>query len=148
MKQWLEPLSTAWVGVITHKLRSFLTMLGIVIGVAAVIALMSIGRGSEADILSRIETLGSDLIFIRPGATIFGGVRSAAGSVNTLTLEDAAAISQQVSYVTSVAPYYSTSLQLIAGGQNMRSQVTGITTEYQQAYNLKTANGAFLYEYD
>ena len=64
MKKWFEPLASAWVGVVTHKLRSFLTMLGIVIGVAAVIALMSIGRGAEADIISRIESLGSDLIFI------------------------------------------------------------------------------------
>ncbi|GAI58738.1 unnamed protein product, partial [marine sediment metagenome] len=61
MKKWLEPFSTAWVGMVTHKLRSFLTMLGIVIGVAAVIALMSIGRGAEASIISRIESLGSDL---------------------------------------------------------------------------------------
>ena len=62
MKKWFEPLSTAWIGVLTHKLRSFLTILGIVIGVAAVIALMSIGKGAESDIISRIETLGSDLI--------------------------------------------------------------------------------------
>jgi len=148
MKKWFEPLSTAWVGVVTHKLRSFLTMLGIVIGVAAVISLMSIGRGAEADIISRIESLGSDLIFIRPGATTYGGVRGATGSATTLTLEDAAAISEQVSYIASVAPSYSTSLQLVVGGQNMRAQVTGITPEYMQAYNLQTADGAFISEYD
>jgi len=68
MKRWLEPLSTAWVGVATHKLRSFLTILGIVIGVAAVISLMSIGKGATAEILSRIESMGSNLITIRPGA--------------------------------------------------------------------------------
>ncbi len=148
MKKWFEPLSTAWVGVATHKLRSFLTMLGIVIGVAAVISLMSIGRGAEADIISRIESLGSDLIFIRPGATTYGGVRGATGSATTLTLEDATAISEQVSYIASVAPSYSTSLQLVVGGQNMRAQVTGITPEYMQAYNLQTADGAFISEYD
>ncbi len=69
MKKWLEPLDTAWVGIVTHKLRSFLTILGIVIGVGAVISLMSIGKGAEADILARIGSLGSDLITIRPGAT-------------------------------------------------------------------------------
>ena len=148
MKKWFEPLSTAWVGVATHKLRSFLTILGIVIGVAAVIALMSIGRGAEALIISNIESIGSDLIFIRPGATTFGGVRSAAGSAATLTLEDAAAISEQVSYVDSVAPSYSTSLQLVVGAQNMRAQVTGVTPAYQPAYNLETAEGAFISEYD
>ncbi len=148
MKKWFEPLSTAWAGVVTHKLRSFLTILGIVIGVAAVIALMSIGKGAEVSIISRIETLGSDLIFIRPGVFTFGGVMSAAGSASNLTLEDAAVISEQVPYIASVAPSYSQSLQLIVGGQNMRSQVTGVTPEYQQAYNLETSDGAFISEYD
>ncbi len=148
MKKWLEPLATAWVGVITHKLRSFLTILGIVIGVAAVIILMSIGRGAEADIISRIETLGADLLLIRPGAQSFGGIRGAAGSAVSLTMEDAAAISEQVPYITSVAPFYSTSLQLVVGDQNMRAQVTGTNPEYQQAYNLETIDGSFFAEYD
>ena len=86
MKRWFEPLSTAWVGVITHKLRSFLTMLGIVIGVGAVIALMSIGKGAEASIVSNISGLGSNLISISPGFSVAsGGVRGAMGSVETLT---------------------------------------------------------------
>ncbi len=148
MKKWFEPLSAAWVGVISHKLRSFLTILGIVIGVAAVIALMSIGRGAEAEIVSRFETLGSDLILVRPGARMQGGVRSAAGSTATLTLEDAAAIAEQVPYLTSVAPSFSRSLQLVVGGENMNTQVTGITTEYLQALNLKVADGSFISEYD
>ena len=149
MKKWLEPFSTAWVGVSTHKLRSFLTMLGIVIGVAAVIALMSIGRGAEASIISRIGALGSDLITISPGASVgFGGIRGATGSVQTLTQEDAVAISENVSYVDLVAPSYSTNLQLVVGGENMNSRVTGVTTDYCQVYNLELANGAFFSEYD
>jgi len=148
MKKWFEPLSTAWVGVVTHKLRSFLTILGIVIGVAAVITLMSIGRGAEADIISRIETLGSDLIIIRPGAFTQAGVRSAAGGAQTLTMEDAAAISEQVPYISAVAPSFSRSLQLVAGAQNMNTRVNGITPEYQQAFNLELADGAFISDYD
>ncbi len=148
MKKWLEPFSTAWIGVITHKLRSFLTMLGIVIGVAAVIALMSIGRGVESQIISQIETLGSDLVTIRPGALTFGGVRGAGGSAATLTLEDAGAISAQVPYVTAVAPSYSKSLQIVVGGENMNSQVSGITPEYMQVSNLELANGAFFSDDD
>ncbi len=144
MKKWFEPLSTAWVGVATHKLRSLLTILGIVIGVAAVIALMSIGRGAEADILSRIEGLGSDLILISPGAPTFEGVRSAAGSAQTLTQQDASTISEQAAYVNSVAPSYSRNLQLVIGGENMNSRVTGITPGYMQAYNLNLAGGAFM----
>jgi len=148
MKQWLEPLSTAWVGVVTHKLRSFLTILGIVIGVAAVISLMSIGRGAQEDILSRIEGLGSDLIFVSPGAAMFGGVRGAAGNVKTLTLEDAEAISEQVPYIAELAPTYQTSLQLVAGGENLRVNVIGTTPSFQQVRRLNAASGSFFSEYE
>ena len=144
MKRWFEPLGTAWVGIITHKLRSFLTILGIVIGVAAVISLMSIGKGAQADILTRIGTLGSNLITISPGSSTFGGFRSAAGSVQTLTQEDAMAIQEQVAFLDSVAPTYSSNLQLVVGSENMNSQVTGVPPEYQEIRSLKTAYGAFL----
>ncbi len=149
MKKWFEPLTTAWVGVVTHKLRSFLTMLGIVIGVAAVISLMSIGKGAEVDITSRIGTLGSDLITISPGASSGpGGIRGATGRSQTLTMEDAEAISEQVPNISSVAPSYSSDLQLVVGGENTNAQVTGVTTEYMQVNNLETASGAFFTEYD
>ncbi len=148
MKRWFEPLATAWVGISTHKLRGFLTILGIVIGVAAVISLMSIGKGAQADILSRIGSLGSDLITVRPGAVTFGGIRGAAGGAQTLTQEDAVAISQQVAYVAAVAPTYSTSLQLVVGGENMNAQVTGVPPEYQGIQNLEIASGAFFSDYE
>jgi putative ABC transport system permease protein len=148
MKRWFEPLATAWVGIATHKLRSFLTILGIVIGVAAVISLMSIGRGVQADIMARIGSLGSDLITIRPGAFTFGGIRSAAGGAQTLTQEDAAAIAEQVDYIDAVAPTYSTSLQLVVGGENMNAQVTGVPAEYQGIQNLEMANGVFFSDYE
>jgi len=148
MKKWLEPFSAAWVGVVTHKLRSFLTILGIVIGIAAVIALMSIGRGVEASIVSNIKSMGSDLIMISPGASMFGGVRSTADSVRRLTMEDAEAISEQVSYISAVGPSYSSNLQLVVGGENMNTQVTGVTPEYWEVQNLEIASGAFISEYD
>ena len=148
MKKWLEPFATAWVGVATHKLRSSLTILGIVIGVAAVISLMSIGKGAEADILARIGSLGSNLITVRPGATSVGGVRSAAGSAASLTLEDAEAISEQVPYVAAVAPYYSRSLQLVASGNNMNTSVSGVTPAYVPMNSLGLASGAFFSEFE
>jgi putative ABC transport system permease protein len=141
LKKWLEPLSTAWNGVITHKLRSFLTILGIVIGVGAVITLMSVGRGTEAQILSNIQSMGANLIIIRPGSMTFGGVRSAAS--NTLTMEDAEAIAEQVSFISAVASSYSSNLQLVANGENLNSQVNGVTTEYREVNNLKLASGSF-----
>ncbi|MFH0941928.1 MAG: ABC transporter permease [Chloroflexota bacterium] len=148
MKKWLEPLSTAWVGIATHKLRSFLTILGIVIGVAAVISLMSIGKGAQRDILARIGTLGSDLITINPGSATFGGVRGAAGSVQTLTQEDAAAIAEQVEYINLVAPTYSTRLQLVVGGKNTNATVTGVPPAYLEVQHLKIASGAFFTDYE
>jgi putative ABC transport system permease protein len=147
MRKWLEPFITAWTGVATHKLRSSLTILGIVIGVAAVISLMSVGKGAESDILSRIGSLGSDLITIRPGSSFgTGGVRGGAGSATTLTQEDAAAISE-IPDVRAAAPSYSRSLQLIAGSNNMNATVVGVTTDYQQVSNLSLSSGTFFSEF-
>jgi len=149
MKKRFNFLATVWVGLSTHKLRSFLTMLGIIIGVASVIILMSIGKGVTADILANIESMGSDLITISPGASVgFGGVRSAGGSTRTLTMEDAEAISEQIPYISAVAPSSSSNLQLVVGGENMNSQVTGVTPEYWDVQNLEIANGAFFTEYN
>jgi len=85
MKKLLNFLSTVWIGLSTHKLRSSLTILGIVIGVASVIALMSVGKGATASILGSIQSMGSDLITISPGAFMSGGIRG--GSSQTLTME-------------------------------------------------------------
>jgi len=148
VNKWLDSLSAAWSGVITHKLRSSLTMLGIVIGITAVIALMSIGRGVEAEIISQIESLGSNVVFITPGWTTEEEAWAAAGSAQTLTQEDAAAIAEQVPSVSSVAPVLASNLQLIVGGENVRAQVFGVTPEHMQVNNLEIAHGAFFTEYD
>jgi putative ABC transport system permease protein len=150
MKRWAEPLINAWEGAKAHKLRSSLTILGIVIGVAAVIALMSIGRGVQTQILSNIESLGSNLVTISPGMSFErGGVMMGfTSSTTTLTLEDAEAIAEQVPYVSAVAPYSSSSQQLIYEGNNVNAQVIGVTPAYQEAYSLETADGAFISEYN
>ncbi len=147
MQKWLQPLYTAWVGVATHKLRSSLTILGVVIGVGAVISLMSVGRGTEARIVSSIQNLGSNLLFVSPGATTAGGVRSAFGSATTLTLDDVKAIAEQAPYVVAVAPTNRAFLQVVAGSSNLRAPITGVTTEYQQALNLQLAEGDFFTDY-
>jgi len=147
MKKWLDPLATAWLGISTHKLRSSLTILGIVIGIASVITLMSIGKGATAQILSNIQSMGANLITISGGASSgYGGVRSAGGSTQTLTMEDAEAIAEQVSNVSAVAPSSSSNLQLVVGSNNTNSQVTGTTPEYMSVNNLKLASGAFFSE--
>ena len=148
MSRWLEPFATAWVGVVTHKLRSSLTILGVVIGVAAVIALMSIGRGTGNYIVSSIESLGADLLYIRPGTSASGGVMGTIGSADTLTLEDAEAIAEEVSNVLAVAPTYIASIQVVFGNANLRAQINGVTPGYRQVYNLEVADGSFFSEYE
>ena len=146
MKKWGTFLSTVWLGLSTHRLRSFLTMLGIIIGVASVITLMSVGKGSTAEILSNIESMGANLITISPAMGFgAGGVRGVGGT-QTLTMEDAEAISQQVSYISVVAPYSSSNLQLVVGTENTNSQVIGTTPEYMSVTNLKLASGTFFSE--
>jgi len=146
MKNWLRPFGTVWIGLTTHKLRSFLTMLGIIIGVASVIALMSIGKGSTASILSNIESMGANLVTISPGMSMsFGGVRGAASS-STLTQNDTEAIATQISNISAVAPTSSSNLQLIAGTENTQAQVIGTSTDYQMMNNLKIASGSFFTE--
>ena len=139
MRKWLSTLSSAWVGIISHKLRSFLTILGIVIGVGAVITLMSVGRGAEQQILSSIQNLGSNLITIRPGNFMSFGVRG--GMTQTLTMEDADAIAQSVANISTVAPTYSSSLQLVAGNENTSAAVTGTTPQYFSLNNLTVESG-------
>jgi putative ABC transport system permease protein len=147
MKKWLSLLGSVWVGLSTHKLRSLLTILGVVIGVASVITLMSVGRGTQQTILSNIESMGTDLITVFPGTSFgFGGVRSTGGSAQTLTQEDAEAIAE-LEYVSSVAPYSSSNLQLIYGSDNMNAQIMGVTAEYAEVANLEMGSGAFFTDY-
>jgi putative ABC transport system permease protein len=148
MKKWLGVLSTVWVGISTHKLRSILTMLGIVIGVAAVIALMSIGKGTTANILANISRMGANLITISPGATTTGGVRSAGGATRTLTMQDAQAIQDQVSNISGISPVYTSNLQLIVGSQNANDQISGVMPQYFQISNLQVADGELFTEDD
>jgi putative ABC transport system permease protein len=145
MKKFLGLLGSVWGGVITHKLRSFLTMLGIVVGVAAVIILMAVGKGSTLSIVSRFSSLGANTLTVSPGSSQQqGGVRLAFGSASTLTLEDSEAIAANVNHVAAVAPTSSTQVQAIVGKLNERATVTGVTPEYAQVNGLQIAEGEFI----
>jgi putative ABC transport system permease protein len=141
MKKWYSLLSTVWIGLSTHKLRSFLTILGVVIGVASVITLMSIGQGTQENILSMIEGIGTKLVNIMPGGRTFGGVGGAASG--TLTMNDAEAIAEQIPNVTAVAPTYSSALQVVVGDKNIRSSVTGVTPNQWEVQQYELASGSF-----
>ena len=137
---------TALTALTTNKLRSSLTVLGIIIGVAAVIALMSIGQGSQAAVTSNIESLGTNLLFVRPGASSTGVVRGAQGSAATLTLEDANALADPnlAPSVVAVAPEADSFAQVVAGSENARTRIIGVTPEYQSVRNYQVADGEFI----
>jgi putative ABC transport system permease protein len=147
----LENVRVALDGLVVNKMRSALTMLGIVIGVGAVIALMSIGEGAQAAITGEINSIGSNLLFVRPGAANYGGaVEGAAGSATTLTYKDAEAIadSGNVPDAAVVAPEFTQSTQIIFGDTNINAQVSGTTAAYPSAYELEVVRGRFIDEKD
>ncbi len=110
-----------------NKMRSALTMLGIIIGVGAVIAMLSIGMGASKRIAEQISSIGSNLIMILPGATTAGGVRMGSGTQTTLTIDDAVAIQNECPAVSDVAPIHNGVAQVVYGSQNWSTGVTGTT---------------------
>jgi putative ABC transport system permease protein len=126
-----------------NKLRTFLTMLGMIIGVCAVVSLMSIGQGAQAQVTSQIRGMGTNLIFIRPGSTQQSGARSAQGSAASLTLDDAQAIPDMVPLIVGTAPEQGSFGQILANGVNTNSRVTGTTPDYPDVRNFKPASGEF-----
>lgn len=126
-----------------NKLRSFLTMLGIIIGVAAVIAMVSIGMGVRSKIENSISSLGSNLIIVIPGATAPNGMRLAAGSNNSLTVQDAQAIARAVPGVSAVAPSVQRQYQVVYGNKNWTTNVQGTTPDFTTVRNFAVIEGNF-----
>ena len=115
---WLETLRTGWDAIRSHRLRSGLTMLGILIGIAAVVLTVGLGLGSQQEVGARISSLGSNLLIVSPGSsTTTGGVRGGSGSASTLTINDANALASPVAApdIAAVAPIKNSSLSLTAG---------------------------------
>ncbi len=142
----IQSIRIALRSLLANRLRAFLTMLGVIIGVAAVIALLSIGRGAQAAITAQVEGLGSNLLFVQPGSTSEGGVRTATGSAATLTLDDAYALADPVNTpsVALVAPEITSFGQVVAQGQNANARITGVTEEYQWVRNAPVQIGDFV----
>ncbi len=131
-----------------NKMRAFLTMLGIIIGVASVIAMLAIGQGSKTSIQNQISSMGSNMIMIQPGADRMGGVRRDPASMQTLKLENFEAIRAQAKLVNAVSPNVSSSGQLIAGANNYPSQVTGVNQDYLHIRQLKVKEGSMFTDND
>ncbi len=144
----VESLRLALRALQANKLRSALTMLGIIIGVSAVITLMSVGNGASLRITNQIQSMGSNLLFVSPGAAQQGGVRQAAGTQPTLTLDDADAIANpdNLPMVTGVAPEMNSFGQVVARPTNVNTRILGVTPAYQDVRKYDVAEGEFISE--
>ena len=131
-----------------NKLRAFLTMLGIIIGVASVIAMLSIGQGSKRSIQQQISEMGSNMIMIHPGAEMRGGVRQDPSAMQTLKLENYEKLSEECTYLSGISPNVSSSGQLVAGSNNYPSSVSGVSIDYLNIRQLSVEQGEMFSEND
>ncbi len=143
-----ELLKMAWRSLGANKLRTFLTMLGVIIGVTSVIALVSVGMGVKKNILDNISRLGSNMLIVMPGSANRGGMRGAAGSVITLTYDDAEAIKKKIKNVEYVSPTVQGSYQVVYGHENWNTTVTGVIPEYVAIQSLELKSGLFFSAHD
>ena len=136
----LSMLREAWAAMGANRLRTFLTMLGLVIGVGAVVLMMAIGQGAQTLVKEAVATMGSNLFIVLPGSTTAGGVRSGGGSASTLTLADTQAIGELTS-VSAVAPTQFGNAQLVYGAANWSTQVIGVTPSYLEVREWRLVAG-------
>ncbi|OIO02825.1 MAG: multidrug ABC transporter substrate-binding protein [Desulfovibrionaceae bacterium CG1_02_65_16] len=137
----LLPLKIAARALRVNLMRSFLTMLGIMIGIGAVIVMVAVGTGATKQISDQIATMGSNLLLILPGSTTSGGVHAGMGSQPTLTIDDVKAIRTECPSVLRVAPELRGSAQLVAGNMNWSTELTGTTPDFLQIREWKLASG-------
>lgn len=131
-----------------NKMRSFLTALGIIIGIAAVITMLAIGQGSKASIKANIAEMGSNMIMIHPGADMRGGVRQDASFMETLKQTDYEAIKDECNYISAISPSVSSNGQWINGNNNTQSSIYGVNQDYLTIRQLKIADGEMFTDSD
>lgn len=131
-----------------NKMRSFLTALGIIIGIAAVITMLAIGQGSKASIKANIAEMGSNMIMIHPGADMRGGVRQDASSMETLKQMDYETIKDECNYISAISPSVSSNGQWINGNNNTQSSIYGVNQDYLTIRQLKIADGEMFTDSD
>lgn len=131
-----------------NKMRSFLTALGIIIGIAAVITMLAIGQGSKASIKANIAEMGSNMIMISPGVDMRGGVRQDASSMETLKRADYQSIKEDCNYISAISPTVNSSGQWIYGNNNTQSSIYGVNQDYLSIRQLKVADGEMFTDTD
>jgi len=131
-----------------NKMRSFLTALGIIIGVASVITMLAIGQGSKRSIQANISQMGSNMIMIHPGQDMRGGVRQDASSMETLKLTDYQALKEECNYIKGISPVLSSAGQFINGNNNTQSTIYGVNADYLGIRQLSVSDGDFFTDQD
>jgi putative ABC transport system permease protein len=133
-----------------NKMRAALTMLGIIIGVSAVVAMVSIGQGAQAAVQAQIDSIGTNLLFVSAGAQNVGGVRSGTGDsgTNTLTVEDLEAIRREVPSVAMVTPTVNARGQLVSGNMNWNTSIQGVSEQYPEVRKWTVQSGEFFSDSD
>jgi putative ABC transport system permease protein len=145
---WLMTFRIALRALARNKLRAFLTMLGIIIGVGAVIAMVAIGEGAKATIRAQIASLGTNVLIVLPGSLNQGGVRGGFGSRNTLVEGDAKSIGREISAVAYASPVLRRQEQIVAGNLNWGALTQGVAPDFQQIREWQVADGRFLHDGD
>ena len=141
-------LKIALRAIAANKMRSFLTALGIIIGIAAVITMLAIGQGSKASIKANIAEMGSNMIMISPGADMRGGVRQDASSMETLKQADYQSIKEDCNYISAISPTVNSSGQWIYGNNNTQSSIYGVNQDYLSIRQLNVADGEMFTDTD
>jgi len=144
--EFFDYLKQAVTAMFAHKMRAFLSILGILIGVAAVIAMLAIGQGAKESIEKQLASLGSNLLVVRPGASSTGGVSMEAGTTTRLTLDDVTAIEKLKNYVKSASPAVTNRAQVVYGNKNWNTQVQGVGVSYAQLRSSVPTIGRFFTE--
>ncbi len=134
--------------IVKNKMRTLLTMLGIIIGVGAVIVMVAIGQGAKAQIQARIDNLGTNLVVITQGASQTGGVSQGAGTSNRLTLADFDALKRESTIFTGVSPVIVAPTQIVGGAGNWRTSVNGVSLDYQSIRAWPVASGRYFDDTD
>ncbi len=145
---WLELVGIAWQGILDNRMRSILTVLGIIIGIAAVIILLAIGQGASLETQKQIQSLGSNLIYVRPGSVSTSSVSQGQGSAATLTYEDVQALREVCPAIGDAAAVYNAMMQVQYAGQNTSTQITATEPNYCDVRNFHTVKGRFFNQAD
>jgi putative ABC transport system permease protein len=137
-------LKVAGQSIVKNKMRTLLTMLGIVIGVGAVIVMVAVGNGAQTMIQKQISSLGTNLIIVMPGSGTIGGANQGAGTFNRLTIDDAEKLKRDATLLSAVSPVVSTRTQVIGGQGNWRTSINGVSTDYLTIRDWSTTSGRIL----